>query len=183
MRLKALTGVGDAPEDIVGCAFAAPLAPLVAARLEGVAIDAARLVAGVEALSERHGVTLVEGAGGLIVPLADDYTIADLAAALALPVLVVARPGLGTVNHTALTVSVARSLGLDVVGVVLNGAGPETDASVFTNTELIETFAAVPVLGVTPWLDGELDAERVMHLVIDHLDLAAIRSRIGDEAA
>ena len=75
----------------------------------------------------RHDVLLVEGAGGLLVPVGESWTIADLAVWLGLPLVVVARAGLGTVNHTLLTVEAARPRGLHVAGVVLNGRSAETD--------------------------------------------------------
>jgi dethiobiotin synthetase len=128
------------------------------------------VVAHVRALAARHQAVLVEGAGGLMAPLAEAWTCADLAAALELPLLVVARPGLGTVNHTVLTVLAARQRGLDPVGVVLNGLRPETDASAQTNAELIEAFAGVPVLGVTPWLD-ELTRDGLRGMLQGHVDL------------
>ena len=183
MRLKALTGISESPDEIVASSFSASLAPLVAARLEGTEIHGDVLVDHVRALAARHQAILVEGAGGLLVPLAEGFTVADFAVALGLPLLVVARPGLGTVNHTALTVLVARSLGLQTVGVILNGAGPETDPSVFTNAELVESLADVPVLGVTPFLDGELDSERVKRMIVDHVNLEPVRALLGEEAA
>ena len=173
MRLKALARLPDDVSDMVAYSFAAPLAPLVAARLDGVEIDPDAVIDHVEALAARHELILVEGAGGLMAPLAERWTCADLASALGLPLLVVARPGLGTVNHTVLTVSVARSHGLDPLGVVLNGAGDDGDASVETNGGLIESFADVPVLGVTPWL-REVTRDTVGRLVPDHLDLALL---------
>jgi dethiobiotin synthetase len=179
MRLKRLARLEDDVEDIVAYAFPEPLAPLVAARRSGVEISPEAVVEHVRALAARHEAILVEGAGGLAAPLADAWTVADLAGELRLPLLVVARPGLGTVNHTVLTVSAARSAGLAVAGVVLNGAGPGTDRSVETNAELIESFARVPVLGVTPWLDGELTTERLRGMILQHVDVEALEFRVG----
>src|SRR5581483_9388095 len=88
----------------------------------------------VRELAGRHAFAVVEGAGGLLVPVGPGWTIADLALALGLPLLVVARAGLGTVNHTCLTVAHARRLGLEVHGVVLNG---RADESTEANAELI----------------------------------------------
>jgi dethiobiotin synthetase len=163
MLLRAAAGVADRPEDICPYAFAAPLAPLVAARLEGRAVERDVVLASVAAIAERHGTALVEGAGGLIVPVGEDWTIADLAAWIDLPVLVVGRAGLGTVNHTLLTVEAARRRGLDVAGVVLNGLREDTDGSASTNPELIEAFGDVPVLAVLPWVgeNGVALAERL----------------------
>jgi dethiobiotin synthetase len=179
MLLKRWVGVAEPAEEIAPFAFAAPLAPLVAARLEGRAIDRDLAVAAVHRVARRYEAVLVEGAGGLFVPLAEDWTVADLAVDLALPLLVVARAGLGTVNHTTLTVRAARELGLETVGVVLNGAGDESSQ---TNAELIERVAGVPVLGRTPTLAGELTADRLRRLVEDNVDVdalagVAIRSR------
>ena len=162
--LEAWAELQEAPEEIAPFSFEAPLAPLVAARLEGRVLDLDEVAARTRALAERHDFTLVEGAGGLLVPVGPDWTIADLAAALGLPLVVVARAGLGTVSHTLLTVAEARRLGLDVLGVVLNG---HEDRSTETNAELIEAFGGVRVLARIPWLDGEITAERLRGLDLD----------------
>ena len=130
-------------------AFEPPVAPLVAARAAGRAIELVPILERAGALASP---LLVEGAGGLLVPVGEDWTIADLARALGLPLVVVARAGLGTVNHTALTVRAARGEGLEVAGVVLNEHGSPPDASWDTNAALIEELAAVPVLGRMPAL-------------------------------
>ena len=130
-------------------AFEQPVAPLVAARAAGSAIELAPILERARALPPP---LLVEGAGGLLVPVGEDWTIAGLAHALGLPLVVVARAGLGTVNHTALTVRAARGEGLEVAGVVLNEHGSPPDASWETNAALIEELAAVPVLGRMPSL-------------------------------
>jgi dethiobiotin synthetase len=166
--LKRWAELEEEPEAIAARSFAAALAPLVAARLEGVELELEETIERVRALAARHEVTVVEGAGGLLVPVGRDWTIGDLAVRLGLPVLVVARAGLGTVNHTLLTVAEARRLGLDVRGVVLNG---RDDLSSDTNGELIEGFGGVPVLARVPWLDGEITAARLRELDLD-VDLA-----------
>jgi len=169
--LKRWTGVPESVDQIAPCCFAAPLAPLIAAELEGRTVSLAAAAAAVEAVAERHEAVLVEGAGGLLVPAGGGWTIGDLAAELGLPLLVVARAGLGTVNHTALTVLAARQLGLRVAGVVLNGA---VDDSSRENARMIEELADVQVLGRTPVLAGELDPERLLLLAAEHLDVHAI---------
>lgn len=181
MRLRRLAGVGDEPEEICPYAFAAPLAPLVAARLEGRQVEPEQLVASVEALAEPYDLVLVEGAGGLLVPVGEDWTIADLAAWLRLPLVVVARAGLGTVNHTLLTLAVARDRGLEPVAVVVNGRRPETDGSADTNPELIESFGGVPVIGAIPWL--ELPEEALADQAADGLDLAPLLAVLEREEA
>src|SRR5439155_1411483 len=105
--LKRWTGVPESVDEIAPYCFAAPLAPLISAELEGCAVSLADAAAAVEAVAARHEAVLVEGAGGLLVPAGPGWTIGDLAAELGLPLLVVARAGLGTVNHTALTLLAA----------------------------------------------------------------------------
>jgi dethiobiotin synthetase len=166
--LKRWAGLEEEPDEIAPYALATPLAPLVAARLEGRELRLEEVAARVRGLAERRQVTIVEGAGGLLVPVGPDWTIGDLAAALGLPLLIVARAGLGTVNHTLLTVSEARRLGLEVAGVVLNGRGDESEA---TNTELIESFGDVPVVARIPWLEGKITPARLRALDLD-LDLS-----------
>jgi dethiobiotin synthetase len=144
-------GVGFDPVRVCPQRLRAPLAPPVAARLEGISLDFESMLSGAAWWQGRVDVLLVEGVGGLLCPLAEDKTIADLAVALAYPLVVVARPGLGTINHTLLTVEAARHRGLRVAGVVLNeaepltpGPGPGTD----DNAAEIARRANVPVLGV-----------------------------------
>jgi len=150
-RLGAAAGGGDPPELICPCSFAAPLAPAVAARLEGRTISLQRLLDAARELARRHAALVVEGAGGLLSPLAEGATCADLAVALALPVLVVARAGLGTVNHTALTCEALRARGLPVAGVVLNRTAPGGDPSEPHNAAEIERLTGARVLASLPF--------------------------------
>jgi dethiobiotin synthetase len=170
LLLKHWTGVAETASEIAPYSFAAPLAPLVAAELEGREVHLAEVVEAVQAVADRYESVVVEGAGGLLVPVGAEWTVADLACALGLPVLVVARAGLGTVNHTALTVLAVRGLGLEPLGVVLNGA--EDDSS-RRNAELIEQLADVRVLGRTPWLEAELTGQRLRELIEDNVDVGA----------
>lgn len=150
-RLLAAAGGGDDPALVCPYRFAAPLAPAVAARLAGVEVRLEAILAAARALAARHQALLVEGAGGLLVPLTPAETYADLAVRLALPVLVVARAGLGTVNHTALTVEALRARGLRVAGVILNRTAPGDDPSVPHNAGEIERLTGAPVLASLPW--------------------------------
>lgn len=169
MLLRAWTGARDRLDEICLHGFEAPLAPLVAARLAGVEVDVDELVERVRSLCQRHEALLVEGAGGLLVPVTDACTIGEIAGRLAYPVVVVARPGLGTVNHTLLTVVAARRFGLEVLGVILNGDDEQADE----NARMIESFGDVAVLGRTPWLAGGPSPESVAALAA-HVDLEPI---------
>jgi len=155
--------------------FAAPLAPSVAAELEGSALALAPILRAVDRLrSLAPDFFLVEGAGGLLVPLTDSLDMADLAAALAMPLIVVARDGLGTINHTLLTLAVAAARGLTVAAVVLSASTPgtsETDAA--RNALEIERRSGVPVAGRLPHLAGSSTAALIAAAEA-HLDLSLV---------
>jgi dethiobiotin synthetase len=140
--------------DVCPWRLRAPLAPSVAARLEGTAVDPGRLEALVHRRLEEADVLLVEGAGGLLVPIVDSITWADLAARLGLPILIVAANRLGTVNHCALTTRVAEQMGLAVLGIVLSQPQPERDPSAESNAATITSLTALPVLAELPHATG-----------------------------
>jgi dethiobiotin synthetase len=117
----------------------------------------------------------------LIVPVGESWTIADLAVWLGLPLVVVARAGLGTVNHTLLTLEAARTRGLEVKAVVLNGRAPDTDASADTNPALIERLGRVDVLSV-PRLAAGSGPDLAEH-VASHLDAGLFLTHLEKEAA
>ncbi|MFO0582282.1 MAG: dethiobiotin synthase [Anaeromyxobacter sp.] len=150
-RLREASGRCEPLEALCPYTFEAPLAPAVAARLAGVAISIERIEEAARALAARHATVLVEGAGGLLVPLTDELTYADLAARLGLPVLVVARAGLGTVNHTALTVEAISSRGLRLAGIVLNRTTPTDDPSVPHNASEIARITGREPIAILPW--------------------------------
>ncbi len=127
-------------------------------------------------LARRHDIVLVEGIGGLLVPLNSRESVADLARCLGLPVLVVARAGLGTINHTLLTIEAARSAGLDLAGVVLNGRNRRPSLAERTNPRVIRELGGVPVLGVVPRLRTP-SPSRVSSFLDEAKLLQAIRGR------
>ncbi len=116
---------GMTAEEVAPLRYGPPVSPHLAARLAGAAIDpdglvARALAAGERAAGESSAAVVIEGVGGLLVPLTDDdFTVRDLAVALGLPLLIAAEPGLGTINHTLLTIEAARAAELDVRAVVL----------------------------------------------------------------
>jgi len=129
--------------------FVAPLAPPMAARAEGRTVDAPLLRSGVEWWREQVEFLLVEGVGGLLAPVSDHELVADLARDLGFPLLIVARRGLGTINHTLLTLEAAQSRGLPVAGVVLNEpvAPDPGDVSANKNAAELARWSGVPILG------------------------------------
>ncbi|MGE0433690.1 MAG: dethiobiotin synthase [Planctomycetota bacterium] len=136
--------------DVLPQAFAEPLAPSVAAARSGTNVDVGAIIDAYRALEQRFAATIVEGAGGLAVPLSPQMDYADLCAQLGLSVLVVARPGLGTINHTVLTIRYARSRGLPVAGFVINRYPAEPGAAEETNPGVIADITGAPLLGILP---------------------------------
>jgi dethiobiotin synthetase len=130
--------------------FAEPLAPAVAARQAGVSLSLDEIVTAVRRQSQ-EGLVLVEGVGGLLCPLTDRETIADLAVLLGLPLIVVARRSLGTLNHALLTLEAADARGLRVAGVVLNATSPEDGPAERSNAAELKRRIAVPLLAEVPW--------------------------------
>jgi dethiobiotin synthetase len=149
VRLADAAGEPDR-QRVTPWAFSDPVAPPLAARRAGSVLRLADLVAAVRRLGRPGAPTLVEGIGGLLCPLTEQETVADLAAALALPVVVVARNALGTLNHTLLTLEVARGRGLSVAGVVLNAPAPPAGLADETNEAELRRLG-VPLLAVVPY--------------------------------
>ena len=129
--------------------FPDAVAPPVAAARQGVTLTLADLVAAVDWWETRAEFLLVEGVGGLLCPLTARATVADLAAALGYPLVVVARTALGTLNHTLLTLEVAARRGLPVAGVILNEADrPQGSLAEATNPAELAERMQVPLLAV-----------------------------------
>jgi len=148
---KQLAGLEEPLEILTPLALRLPLAPGVAAHREGVTLDLERVAAAYEHLAGRYEFLVVEGAGGLYVPLIDThFLVLDMIRWLRLPLLVVARASLGTINHTTLTVKAAQHQGLPVVGVVLNRYPARPSLAEITNPEIIARLTELPVLGQVP---------------------------------
>ncbi len=128
------------------------LAPSVAAEIENVRINKKTILSAFKRLADRYDITIVEGAGGLMVPVYRKYLVIDIAKDLNLPIIIVSRPGLGTINHTLLTIEAAQQRGLHVLGVIINYAEPaKKGLSEKTNPEVIERLSRIPVLAVIPF--------------------------------
>lgn len=127
-----------------------PVAPSIAAEKDGVRIEFSRILAAFHRLADEHEFVIVEGAGGLMVPLAGGLLVADLVKLLALPLLVVARPDLGTVNHTILTCMAAKQLDLDLRGVIVNNFPENPGLAESAAPHLIDSLSGAPLLGRFP---------------------------------
>jgi dethiobiotin synthetase len=159
-EVRRLSGVDDVHEL---ARYDEPLAPATAARRAGRRPPTvAETAAAIRALADRD-LVLVEGAGGLLVRLDEDGgTLADIAGELGAPVLVVARAGLGTLNHTALTCEALRARGLHCAGVVVGSWPADPDRASRCNLEDLPAYAGAPLLGRLPEGAGALDRERFL---------------------
>ncbi len=147
-RLQAAAADPAPLDDVCPYRLRAPLAPAVAARLEGVTIDLERIAALVGRRAAAADVLLVEGAGGLLVPLVGRTTWVEFTARLGLPLLIVGANRLGTINHCALTARAAAAAGIAVRGFVLSQPAAATDVSAATNADTIAALTDLPCLGV-----------------------------------
>jgi dethiobiotin synthase len=127
--------------------FLDPVSPHLAARRVGCHLGAAAVALDIRAVMAEHALALVEGAGGVLVPLNDHETMLDLMQALALPVLVVAEAGVGTINHTLLTLQALRTAELSIFGVALNARAPVAREITEDNARTIAAMGAVEVFG------------------------------------
>lgn len=142
---------GLSPERIIPPAYAlrAPLSPLAAAKQEEVLLNPGRLVLPV--LADPSMPLVVEGAGGVLVPVWEDLTMIDVMVRFALPVLVVARSSLGTINHSLLTLEALRRRGLDVLGMVFNGTPNSDNVDTIEQLGNVRTFFTLtPQQDITP---------------------------------
>ncbi len=136
---------GMTPEQVAPLRFGPAVSPHLAASLAGESIDTATLVERAKATASNGETLIVEGVGGLLVPLTDNFTVRDLAVELALPLLIAASPGLGTINHTLLTIEAARSASLNVAAVVLTPWPSEPSPIERSNRETIAQLGGVEV--------------------------------------
>jgi dethiobiotin synthetase len=173
-RLQSALGQEIAAERICPQRFHAPLAPPVAARQQGQVVDASLLRRGINWWTDRADVLVVEGAGGLLSPLTDTDSVADVARDLGFPLLVVARLSLGTINHTLLTLEAARNRRLDIAGIVFNqpAADDPDDRSTETNAEELRRRCDVPILAILPYATSPDLLQRELLSTIDWVQLA-----------
>ena len=150
--LAAAAGLADGGA-VTQLTFGPAVSPHLAAELGGITVEPAVLVAAARSAAEGADVVVGEGAGGLLAPLTGGYLIRDYALDLGLPLVIAARPGLGTINHTLLTIESARAAGLGVLGVVLTPWPDEPDALQRSNRDTIAALgdvevATLPFVGV-----------------------------------
>jgi dethiobiotin synthetase len=148
--LAGAASAGQSPADVAPHRFGPPLSPHYAAELAGEVIEPARLAAAARVAGAGADALVCEGIGGLLVPVTPGYLVRDLAVDLGLPVVVAAATGLGTINHTLLTVEAARTAGLTVAGVVMTPWRADPAPMEASNRATIESLGRVAVTGLPP---------------------------------
>jgi dethiobiotin synthetase len=156
--LAGAASAGQSPADVAPLLFGPPVSPHYAAELAGARLEPRALADAARAAAAEADALVCEGVGGLMVPLTPGYLIRDFAVDLGLPVVVVARPGLGTINHTLLTVEAARAGGLEVRAVVITPWPPQPDGIHESNRAAIESLGGVSVQTLPPTSPGGLAA-------------------------
>ena len=156
--LKKSANVNDPLDTIVPYRFKVALAPWPASIKERKKITLKKILSAYEQLRAQHAFMIVEGVGGLLVPITKQLDVVDLILAMHLPVLLVARSGLGTLNHTRLTIEYGKHRGISFVGIILNQAKPSQGTLPFqtiadkTNPKILARKTDVPILGCVPYV-------------------------------
>ena len=154
--LREASGSNDDLDDISPYAFEAPLAPEVAANMEHIQIDMDIVDRIYHKIMKKHDVVIIEGAGGVLVPIKKDFFYVDLIKKWEAPTIIISRLGLGTINHTLLTNNFLQSKGVKVLGVILNDNDGTGDLAAQTNPEVLKRYLNVPILGIFPYVQGLL---------------------------
>jgi dethiobiotin synthetase len=149
--LRQISGCTVPQELVTPYTFAEPIAPAIAAERAGITIEMQHIRKCYQQLLAEHDIVLVEGAGGLLVPLTAQLTMHDIAIELNLPILVVVSNKLGAINHAALTVTVARAHS-QVLGIVLNHIQPPNDLAMQTNVDALRRWGKAALLGQVPYM-------------------------------
>ena len=158
-RVAGFAGSRAPLDELCPYRFAPPVAPSVAADQAGVTIRPERIVSLFQRISRRHDTVLVEGAGGLLVPLVGRYTFADLARDLGVGLLVVVGSKLGALNHALLTLHHAQAQSLPLRGYIMNHPMSSADAATATNSETLAGLTDVACLGSVPHLTLSADGQ------------------------
>jgi dethiobiotin synthetase len=181
--LREIAAVHDDLDLINPYCFKASLAPGVAAEQAGVQVDLKKIKDMFDKLRGRHQFMVVEGAGGMLVPVAQGVLLPRLIKLLGLPVLLVARTSLGTINHTLLTISYCQKEGIEVRGFIFSKSTPDADPSEANNAEVIARFSTVPFFGTFPYVKGYADIKGnrafLAEVFTQHIDIKGLLKGLG----
>ncbi|HUU51109.1 MAG TPA: dethiobiotin synthase [Nitrospinota bacterium] len=177
--LKVMAGTNDPLELINSYSLEKPLAPSVAAKREGIEIDADKILSDYKKLKGRHKFLIVEGLGGLMVPIKKGFFVSDLIKLMKLPALVVTRANLGTINHTLLTVNHATHLKIKVFGVIINHLSKDRGLAEKTNPGVLKELLGVPIIGDFPYSPKIIEKKGLLiDLIKKNIDISSILKQI-----
>ena len=180
--LKDAAGALPPRDQLAPCRFRHPCSPHLAARLEQREVDITRIFDSLRQLRRRGLFPVTEGTGGLMVPVSPYYSMLDILSAMSMPVILVARPSLGTLNHTLLSLTILRQRLVRVAGVIFNAAQQDTtpDYIVRDNSRTISEWGSVPVLGSIPFIPGCTDRPaELIDYAAQYLDLGPLEAWIS----
>lgn len=171
--LKKMSETQDDINSICPCQFNLPLAPFVASGIEKKKILITNVVSRFLEIKKKHDIVLVEGAGGLMVPIAESLLTSGFVKLLNIPVIIVSRLNLGTINHTLLTVNHATECELKIAGIILNQTSKETGYAEKTNPDIINKFCSTPLIGQVPFVErkNRENPEHLSAIADKHIDL------------
>ena len=153
--LLSISGNKDSLEEVCPIRLKPAAAPLQASRIIGQNLDINLIIESFHKLQVKHDQMLVEGIGGLLVPLTPKYLVSDLIKDIGLPLIIVSRTSLGTINHTLLTIKAAKEAGIEIEGIILNNSENRTLNEVEQEqASLIQELSGIPVLGECPYIDS-----------------------------
>ncbi len=168
---------GALPEtlnEIVPFTFKEPLAPLLAARREGIKITKNKLVSSIKERINPGRLTIIEGAGGLLAPICENYLILDLIKELQFATLIVCRTALGSVNHTLLTLDRLRRDKINPIGIIANHVTSDNDIAATTFITQLSEFDQVPILGELPYINDFHANSSTWNTLASHIDLETL---------
>jgi dethiobiotin synthetase len=179
--LMSVTGAQDPPDLITPYRFTLPAAPLVAAAQANRPIDPTRILDAFQAILTKHDCVVVEGIGGVLVPIEPGLFVADLIKRMNVPALVVARAGLGSINHTLLTLECLRNRGVPLLGLVFNSpARPARDADLSETVSTILRLSGRRSFGELPYCEGLPSAwDKHRDILIARLDMQGLLEALG----
>lgn len=178
--LKKMSGVDEPLKLITPCTYENPLAPMVAADIEKRQVDMNAIKESFKTLSGRYDTIIVEGAGGLLVPITKNYFMIDLIKDFHLPAIIVSKPGLGTINHTLLTLNHALANKINIAGIIINYAHlHQGTIAEDTNMQAIKELSSAPVIGNFPYL-AEASDRNIEKAAFENLDINAFKNYLLD---
>jgi len=147
--------------------FKSPLSPYAASKIQKESVKIQKILNDFKNIQKKHDFVIVEGIGGALVPITDKFFVADLIAMMKIPAIVVARAGLGTINHTLLTIEALKKRKVNILGIILNGFKGK-DISEKSNAEIIEELSGLPILEKIKWQEKyhkyDLTAKRILNV-------------------